>query len=231
MKNALRKAQEQILRAVVSSVSKVYLVGGTALALRYRHRDSEDLDFFTQRWTKALHRTLAKRITATTGFSAKLISEQRKSGQAGVAFYNFQVTAKDLLKVDVIEDVDRLLHPVGPDGIASLDDIYLRKLRAVIGWRSKSLSTGQELSGGRQEAKDMFDLWYLSVHHAPLHEWFSAHFGREDYARLARWLQAMTRQDTAFALLDVAPGCDTKRILRHLEDQIYDRLNRVYVSR
>lgn len=77
----------------------------------------------------------------------------------------------------------------------------------------------------------MFDLWYLSAHHAPLHEWFPAHFGREDYARLARWLQAMTRQDTAFALLDVAPGCDTKRILRHLEDQVYDRLNRVYVSR
>ena len=75
----------------------------------------------------------------------------------------------------------------------------------------------------------MFDLWYLSAHRAPLHEWFPAHFGREDYARLARWLQAMTRQDTGFALLDVAPGCDTKRILRHLEEQVYDRLNRVYV--
>ena len=77
----------------------------------------------------------------------------------------------------------------------------------------------------------MFDLWYLSAHHVPLHEWFPAHFGREDYARLARWLQAMTRQDTAFALLDVAPGCDTKRVLRHLEEQVYERLNRVYVSR
>lgn len=133
MSNSLRKAQEQILRAVASSDSPVYLVGGTALAMRCRHRYSEDLDFFTQRWTKTLHRALAKHITEATGFAAKLISEQRKPGQAGVAFYNFQVTAKDLLKVDVIEDVDRLLHPVGPDGIASLDDIYLRKLRAVIG--------------------------------------------------------------------------------------------------
>ncbi len=156
MNNPLRKAQEQILQAVAASDSKVYLVGGTALAMRFRHRYSEDLDFFTKRWTKALYRALAKRITA---------------------------------------------------------------------------ATGQELTGGRQGAKDMFDLWYLSTHHAPLHEWFPAHFGREDYARLARWLQAMTRQDTAFALLDVAPGCDTKRVLRHLEEQVYERLNRVYVSR
>ena len=231
MSKSLRKAQEQTLRVVACSGSQVYLVGGTALAMRCRHRYSEDLDFFTQRWTQALHRTLAKRITAATGFPAKLLSEQRKPRQAGVAFYNFQVSTKDLLKVDLIEDFDRLLHPVGPDGIASLDDIYLRKLRAVIGWRGKQSPTGQELSGGRQEAKDMFDLWHLSAHHVPLHEWFPAHFGREDYARLTRWLLAMTRQETAFALLDVAPGCDTKRILRHLENQIYERLNRVYVSR
>ena len=131
----------------------------------------------------------------------------------------------------MIEDFDRLLHPVGADGIASLDDIYLRKLRAVIGWRGKRSSTGQELSGGRQEAKDLFDVWYLSTHHAPLHEWFPAHFSLEDYARLTRWLQAMTRQETTFALLDVAPGCNTKRIVRHLEEQVYDRLNRVYVPR
>ena len=199
--------------------------------MRYQHRYSEDLDFFTQRWTKSLHRMLAKRITAATGFAAKPLSEQRKPGQAGVASYNFQVTAKDLLKVDVIEDIDRLLHPIGPDGIASLDDIYLRTLRAVIGWRGKRSPTGQELTGSRQAAKDMFDLWHLSAHHAPLHEWFPAHFGREDYARLTRWLQAMTRQETTFALLDVAPGCDAKRIVRHLEDQVYDRLNRVYVPR
>ena len=186
MSKALRQAQEQILRVVASSDSHVYLVGGTALAMRCKHRYSEDLDFFTQRWTKVLHRTLAKRITAATGFPARLIAEQRKPGLAGVAFYNFRINAKDLLKVDVIEDFDRLLHPVGSDGIASLDDIYLRKLRAVIGWKGTRSSTGQELSGGRQEAKDLFDLWYLSAHHVPLHEWFPAHFGREDYARLTR---------------------------------------------
>ena len=231
MSKVLLKAQKQILQVVTSSKSNVYLVGGTALAIRYKHRYSEDLDFFTQRWTKALHRTLAKRITTATGFPARLIAEQRKPGLAGVAFYNFQITTKDLLKVDVIEDFDRLLHPVGLDGVASLDDICLRKLRAVIGWRGRRSSTGQELSGGRQEAKDLFDVWYLSTHHAPLHEWFPAHFSREDYARLTRWLQAMTRQETTFALLDVAPGCNTKRIVRHLEEQVYDRLNRVYVPR
>ena len=112
---------------------------------------------------------------------------------------------------------------------ASMDDLYLRKIRAAIGWTAKPSSTGQMVAGGRQDAKDFFDLWYLSTHYAPLHEWFPAHLTRQDYQRLTRWLQTMTGQGTTFALLDVAPGCDTKQIIRHMEQQVYERLNRRYV--
>lgn len=231
MSKAILRAQKQLLQVAVSEKGRVYLVGGTALAIRCGHRYSEDLDFFTQKWTKALHRELSNRITKRTGYPARLIDEKVKSGMAKVAAYDFQVSAGDILRVDVVEDFDGLLHPVGKDGIASLDDLYLRKIRAVIGWRGRRSSTGQPLSGGRQHAKDLFDLWYLSEHQIPLHEWFSAHFGREDYARLARWLRTMAGQKTTFELLEVAPGCDTKRVVRHLESQVYDRLNRIYVSR
>ena len=147
-----------------------------------------------------------------------------------MAVYNFEIGAKPDLKVDFVEDFDRLLHPVAKDGIASLDDIYLRKIRAAIGWTQKVSPIGCPMAGGRQASRDLFDLWCLSEHHSPLSEWFPQHFGRTDYARLAAWLRAMSSQATLLDLLNVTPDCDVRRIRGHLESQIYDRLNRVYVQ-
>ncbi|MBI2094290.1 MAG: nucleotidyl transferase AbiEii/AbiGii toxin family protein, partial [Candidatus Omnitrophica bacterium] len=189
-----------MLQAVARANLGVYLAAGTALAIRCGHRDSADLDFFTQRWSQKLHRTLCKHIERATGFSFRLLDERIKPRLAKVAAYEFSIAKGTFIKVDVIEDFDPLLQPVEPDGITSMDDIYLRKVRAAIGWTHKPSSTGQLAVGGRQDAKDLFDLWYLSTHYAPLHEWFPAHFTRQDYQRLTRWLQAMTGQETTFAL-------------------------------
>ncbi len=147
-----------------------------------------------------------------------------------MAVYNFEVGKKPDLKVDFVEDFDRLLHPVKEDGIASVDDLYLRKMRAAIGWTEKVSPIGRPMAGGRQASRDLFDLWYLSEHHSPLSEWFPQHFGWEEYARLAAWLRAMSTQATLLDLLNVAPDCDVRRIRVHLENQIYDRLNRIYVQ-
>jgi hypothetical protein len=147
-----------------------------------------------------------------------------------MAVYNFEVGKKPDLKIDFVEDFDRLLHPVEEDGIASVDDLYLRKMRAAIGWTEKVSPIGRPIAGGRQASRDLFDLWYLSEHHSPLSEWFPQHFGREEYVRLAAWLRAMPIQATLLDLLDVAPPGGVPRIRSHLESQIYDRLNRVYVQ-
>lgn len=223
------RAQKRILQAAAKAKLGVYLAAGTALAIRCGHRYSEDLDFFTQQWSRKLHRMLCKHIERATTFSFHLLGERIRPRLAKVAAYEFKIAKAAFVKVDVIEDFDPLLQPIGRDGIASMDDLYLRKVRAVIGWANKPSSTGQLIAGGRQDAKDLFDLWYLSTHYVPLHEWFPAHFSRQDYQRLTRWLQAMTGQATTFALLDVAPGCDTKHIMRHMEQQVYERLNRRYV--
>ena len=230
MNPIILEAQHTVLQAVVASKVQVYLVAGTALAMRYQHRYSEDLDFFTQTWTKTLHRTAAKQITARTRFPVALAQEMTKPGRAKVAVYQVQVTARAVLKIDIVEDVDPLLHPVAADGIASTDDLYLRKIRAAIGWRGQQSNTGRALAGGRQEAKDLFDLWYLSEHYIPLHVWFPQQFSRQDYVRLVHWLQTMTGQTTTMALLDIAPACDTRRIMQHMEDQIYERLNQHYAA-
>lgn len=223
------KAQKKMLRAVAEADLPVYLAAGTALAIRFGHRYSEDLDFFTQRWSQALHRKLAKQIEQATGFSFRLLDERITPRLAKVAVYELSIAKRAAIKVDVIEDFDPLLKPIESDGIASMDDIYLRKIRAVIGWANKPSSTGELVAGGRQDAKDLFDLWYLSTHYAPLHEWFPAHFSLRDYQRLTRWLQTMTGQGVTFALLDVAPESDIKQIRQHMEQQVYERLNRRYV--
>ncbi len=231
MKNNPSQAQKKILRAVASlGISQLYLVGGTALTFRFGHRISEDLDFFTPAWSKSLHQKIARHIRKETGFSGRLINETAKRGRVKMAVYNFEIGAKPDLKVDFVEDFDHLLHPVAKDGIASVDDIYLRKMRAAIGWAEKVSPTGRPLAGGRQASRDLFDLWYLSEHHSPLSEWFPQHFGREEYVRLAAWLRAMSVQATLLDLLDVAPPGGVPRIRSHLENQIYDRLNRVYVQ-
>lgn len=147
-----------------------------------------------------------------------------------MAVYDFETGTESNLKVDLVEDFERLLHPVAKDGIASVDDLYLRKMRAAIGWSEKVSPIGRPTAGGRQASRDLFDLWYLSEHHRPLSEWFPQHFGRQEYARLAAWLRAMSTQAMLLDLLDVAPGCDVRRIRGHLESQIYDRLNRIYIQ-
>jgi len=169
-RRAVVKAQKKVLQAVVKADLPVYLTAGTALAIRFGHRRSEDLDFFTQRWSQMLHRKLRKHIERATAFSFRILDERIKPRLAKVAVYECRIVQGGWMKVEIIEDFDPLLQPVEPDGIASMDDIYLRKIRAAIGWSSKLSSTGQMAAGGRQDAKDLFDLWYLSTHYAPFHE-------------------------------------------------------------
>jgi len=231
MKKAQSQAQRKILRAVTSlGLPDLYLVGGTALAFRFEHRISDDLDFFTPAWSTSLHRKVARHIKKETGFPGRLVAETTKRGRVKMAVYNFTIDTKLKLKVDIVQDADRLIHPVAKEGIASVDDIYLRKMRAAIGWTEKLSPVGLPMAGGRQASRDLFDLWYLSEHHSPLSEWFPQHFGRAEYARLAAWLRAMTTQATLLDLLNIAPDGDVRRIRSHLENQIYDRLNRIYVQ-
>ena len=57
------------------------------------------------------------------------------------------------LKVDFVEDLERLLHPIAKDGIASVDDIYLRKIRAAIGWTEKVSPIGRPVAGSRRASR------------------------------------------------------------------------------
>ncbi|MBI4227484.1 MAG: nucleotidyl transferase AbiEii/AbiGii toxin family protein [Candidatus Omnitrophica bacterium] len=229
MDSKLFHIQKRVLKIVRDAEYPVYLVGGTALAMYFHHRPSEDLDFFTHRWTPNLHRTMVARVRRVTGFRSTLMGASHHPQWLNIAVYNLFAGNAGPLKIDIVEDRDSLLQPLHPDGRASLDDLYLRKLRAVIGWPGKHSVVGKPIPGGREAAKDMFDLWCLSTRYRPLAEYFASHFGQDDYGRLAGWLRTMSHHAMVTGLLAVKPGCDTRAIRTHLEQQILHRLNRVYV--
>lgn len=135
-----------------------------------------------------------------------------------------------MLKVDIVKDTTPLLKPRQRTGIASLDDLYYRKVLAVIGWKAGESSIGKVMAGGRQKTKDLFDVWYLSQQVEPLSEWFPRHFDRNAYERLAAWYLAVPRHTTIVELLELVPGCDTKAVFSELDRHIIHQLNRVYLG-
>ena len=125
-------------------LSDFHLVGGTALALRFGHRLSIDLDYFS-----------------TQPFEPEVV-------QALIQDWDqFQFVSKNpiglfvylrKIKVDFVKHPFTLLSPIETvDGIRmfSLDDIGAMKIAAI---------------SGRAEKKDFFDLFYLCHHHKPLRE-------------------------------------------------------------
>ena len=224
----LEKAQRKILGLVADKYPEVYLVGGTAISLLYHHRVSEDLDFFTQSYSAKFHREVAAFIGRKTGFKFDLVAEEKRKKFVQMAVYGFQVTKSLILKVDFVEDYVKVLQPRQKNGIASLEDIFYRKVLAMIGWKGEESVTGRILAGGRQKAKDLYDLFFLSSRVQVLSAWFPRHFDLKAYERLAAWYLGIPKHKTIMELLELVPGCDTKLVFRHLDDEIIGKLNKRY---
>ena len=227
---SLEGVQKNILRLVAEKYPHVYLVGGTAISLLYRHRVSEDLDFFTQGYSKTLHRRIAAFIGRETDFTFHLVDEETRHRYVRMAVYDFHVTRSLHLKVDVVSDVVDVLQPRQQNGIASIEDIYYRKVLAVVGWKSGESATGRRLAGGRQTTKDLYDIFFLSSRVQKLSAWFPQHFDLEGYQRLTAWYLGVPRSKAVMELLELVPGCDTRRVFNHLDDEIIRALNRAYVG-
>ena len=225
---SLEKTQKEILGLVSEQYPQVYLVGGTGLSLLYHHRVSEDLDFFTQVYSSKLLREIAVFIKKKTGFKFDLVGEEKRKKYLPMAVYEFQVTRDIVLKIDFISDYVKVLGSRQENGIASIDDIYYRKVLAVVGWKAAESPTGRMLAGGRQKTKDFYDVFFLSKHVQALSVWFPLHFDLEAYERLTAWYLGIPRQKTVMELLELVPGCDTRAVFQHLDEEIGGKLNKRY---
>lgn len=228
--NRLLQSQDKILAALGGHLSPFYLAGGTALAKFYfQHRDSYDLDFFTQTYSIAQVDAIVNLLIKQTGKKMKLIQESHKEGFAKLRVYELIFTANTVLKIDFVEDFVPLINPLkAVDGIRvlSLDDIYLRKIYAVSGTFPVIAKTGRKhFLGGRQEAKDFFDLYQLSSTYRRLSEFSLKHCHDLQKEALVRWYQIYNRLEIKIGLteLNTKNPVEFNVLERHFKKEI-DRL-------
>jgi len=138
----LRKLQEEAV------FRDYFLVGGTALALQIGHRNSDDIDLFTQKELQIPE--IAKYLKQHHSGKYQLLNSQSMIYQVMI----------DEIKVDFVQHPFELVEPVFHTGkIAYLGkkDIAAMKLHAI------------ETSGDR--AKDFVDIFFL-LKEMPLEEMF-----------------------------------------------------------
>lgn len=169
--------QEGVLSALLNlnepKFSTAKLCGGTALARCWlNHRVSYDLDFFFPEGFSALTFLVALKRGGIDFEVADIVDDKHKANQ----LHGFIAHKGERLKVSFIEDAYFNVYPATVEQFGKLmvrtestDGLYHRKLRTVSG----RLSEGTEVIGGRQTARDLFDLYVLSRSHKPIREFIA----------------------------------------------------------
>ncbi len=173
----LYRLQEDVLAALQGlndeQFAKAKLCGGTALARCWlNHRVSYDLDFFLPEGFDARALSGALKKGGIVLEVADMVDDKLKANQ----LHGFIVHRGERLKVSFIEDSYYDVYPATVEKLGdstatteSVEGLYHRKLRTVSG----RLSEGSEVVGGRQTARDLFDLYVLSKAHKPVREFMA----------------------------------------------------------
>lgn len=201
------KLLERTLSILSGQIDGFYLAGGTPLSIYYfNHRESYDLDFFTADYS----RKKIEKVTSilSNAFKAKLEleEEQSKTDMARYQIYRITIDGSSL-KIDFVEDAFSLLKPLkNIDGIPvlNIEDIYMRKIYAACGISEKIDLTGKQIfKGGRQEAKDYFDLYFLSTTFMPLSEFAAKYCSQTQMESIIVWYKTYSRIEIKSGLADI----------------------------
>jgi predicted nucleotidyltransferase component of viral defense system len=220
VKKYIQTEQKRIHRLVTERFPDYYLTGGTALAFHFHHRFSEDLDFFTQRYSKVKADEIMKFVTKKTDYSFQLVFEQDSPKLLPIKMYTLAIGHGLTLKVDIVQDPYRNIQDT-KNGMHSIEDIFYRKVFIALNPRHAGVDdTGREMTTSRREAKDIFDIYYLSEHYQPLEEFFPKHFSIKLFPRLDAWYRSLDRREMMIDLSERVEGVDPRAIFRHLDDQM-----------
>jgi hypothetical protein len=210
-------------------LGRMKLCGGTALSrFHLHHRLSFDLDFFhppgfdAQEALAALH-TGSLRIE-----NLRITHDVVKADQLHFDL----VMDQGRVKASMIEDVYAEVFPAMESGLAfggvkvmteAIEGLYHRKLRTIVG------SAGQEAqapSGGRQTARDLFDLYVLSIVVQPLLPFaealpyiFPTQAFYEGLANMP-WFEIAGELEGVISAPEWKAGCDVKVLQTHLYAQL-----------
>ncbi|OGX27945.1 MAG: hypothetical protein A3D10_00120 [Omnitrophica WOR_2 bacterium RIFCSPHIGHO2_02_FULL_48_11] len=218
---------DQVLPFLKNKADGYYLAGGTALSMfYYQHRESFDLDFFTQTFSSEQVLKISRNLEKDSGWQVELLSEQNRENLIRVAIYLVHIGDEKKCKIDFVEDYVPLIHPLkrvdGVD-ILSLEDIYLRKIYAIAGHVPALNEIGQKVMlGGRQVAKDFYDIYCLSTITMPLSEFVSRHCNNAVQEGVVRWYRTYDRTDMKLGLLGLvtANEPDFRLIEAHFKKEI-----------
>lgn len=149
------------------------LCGGTALSRCWLgHRLSYDLDFFFPHGFKARDMSAAMKRAGISFDTRDIVDDPRKANQ----LHGYVLHGGLTLKVSFVEDAYFDLFPAvegklggQPVRTEEIPGLYHRKLRTVAGGGSE----GDSFEGGRQKARDLFDLHVLSESCMPIREFMS----------------------------------------------------------
>ncbi|MFH0764565.1 MAG: nucleotidyl transferase AbiEii/AbiGii toxin family protein [Candidatus Omnitrophota bacterium] len=217
--NPVIKEMYRVLKVLSGRLNGYYLTGGTALSLFYfQHRESYDLDFFTKEFSRKRIEDIIKGLSVDIDKKISLIGEESREDKAKMLMYSYDV-GKEVLKIDFVEDLYKLIKPPRIiDGIPVLEkeDIYLRKIFAACGSYAKINEIGnKEFKGGRQEAKDFFDLYFLSTTFMPLSKFAVRYCIPGQIESIVVWYRTYDRMAIKLGLLDI--NTDKKINFREME--------------
>lgn len=230
----IRKAQKKILDIFAKRAGSFALAGGTALELYYLcHRFSFDLDFFSPQYDLAEIGALAAEFRKAAKSKIKLESEFIASGRAKVRFYTLPVEGSARpLKIDFVEDTlftKPMIKRFAGVPVYSVKNIYIQKLVAISGTHPEIDEIGRQWTQERREARDIFDLYMLSMKIKPLHIFLKDASGVIQKG-IIHWYQTFSRQELKLALLDLDiydTKFDAKEMIIYLENEIKQFIKQV----
>lgn len=233
MKTKLIRFQEKVLKILADNIDDFYLVGGTALSLFYfKHRQSMDLDFFTQGFNKIRVFEIVKFLSASLNKKIELIAEESRKKRMKLLIYSVPVDKNQSLKLDFIQDYLKCIKPlkvVNGIKVLSLEDIYIRKIYAAVGtFQEEDIIGRRIMKGGRQEAKDFYDLYCLSKIFMKLSD-FSFRYGSQLMREaIIRWFRTYSRIEMKTGILELKLKKDINynEIERHFSREINALLER-----
>ena len=227
MDSKLREAQRLVLKAFSREAVDFALAGGTALELYYlHHRFSSDLDFFSRKYLISEIDTLVAAFEKHLDRKIHLESEFISDNKARVRFYTMPVKGSARpLKIDFVEDVV-CARPVirNIDGVRvySAEDLYLHKIAAISGTQVITDEIGRQVSEGRKEARDVFDVYMLSKKIQPLHI-FMRGLSPQSQRSVVHWYRTFSRQELKLALmgLDIyGAEFNARELVIYLENEV-----------
>lgn len=207
------------------------LCGGTALSRCWLgHRVSYDLDFFLPHGFKAANIAAALKKSGIAYDTRSIVDDPRKANQ----LHGYVLHGGQELKVSFIEDAYFDLFPgvqrqFGESTVLTeeIPGLYHRKLRTIAGGGAE----GDSFEGGRQKARDLFDLHVLSSSFMPIREFMDSlpySFPSEAFDNgLANmpWYEMMDELDEI--------ACDTKwngaKNIAFLQDALYAQIGATVV--